>query len=124
MSNWEHKAAHELAVALENHFKSATLNLDCCEQLRSVYRAAKNAATNDSGPEVLIHIRCVLCHACRGNSLYICDIDLGWSSNCTLIQKNSLSLRGAKGNPVSLQEQRSKPFMKRLAKYLVSRQAI
>jgi hypothetical protein len=124
MSNWEHKAAYELACAMESHFKSAVVNPDCGEQLRSVYRAAKRATTTDSGPEALIHIRGVLCHSCRGNSLYVCDVDQGWSSNCALIKKNIFSPRDAADNPVSLQEQRSKPFRKRLAKYLVSHLAI
>jgi hypothetical protein len=90
MSNCEHKAAHELAYALENHLKRTGANLECCELLLSVYRAAKRAAvTAETGPDDLIHIRGFLCHSCRGHGLYVCDMDQGWSSNCTLIQKNS-----------------------------------
>jgi hypothetical protein len=124
MSNWEHKAAHELACTLEKHFKSACVNIDCAPELRSVFRAAKRAATTDFGPESLIHIRGVLCHLCRGNDLYACDIEQGWSSNCALIHKNNSSLGDARDDPMSLQEQRSKPFKKRFAKYLVSHLAL
>lgn len=90
MSNWEHKAADELASALVNHIKYANDDLTDTGLLISIYEAARRSATvSDTGPEALIHIRSVLCYWCRRKARYPCDVDLGWSTNCAFIRANS-----------------------------------
>jgi hypothetical protein len=89
MSNWEHKAADELANALVNHIKYAHDDLSDTGLLIGIYKAARRATVSDTGPEALIHIRSVLCYSCRRNGLYPCDVDSGWSKNCAFIWANN-----------------------------------
>lgn len=90
MSIWEHKAADELAGAVERHIKSASADSQHGYQLIGVYKAAKRAAaTADTGPSALDHIRSSLCHTCRSHGLYVCDVDAGWSPNCAFVQNNN-----------------------------------
>jgi hypothetical protein len=90
MSNWQHKAADELASAVANHIKYVHDDLANTAQLIGIYKAAKRAATvPETGPEALIHIRGILCYACRRHKSYPCDLDSGWSPNCAFIRANS-----------------------------------
>jgi hypothetical protein len=86
LSIWDHKAAHEIARAVDMHMKSPSANSQQGHQLIGVYKDAKRAAATDqTGPQELSDIRASLCTACRGNTLYECDVDKGWSKNCAFI---------------------------------------
>jgi hypothetical protein len=90
MSDWHHKAADELASAVANHIKYVRDDLANTAQLIGIYKAAKRAATvTETGPEELIHIRVILCYACRQNKSYPCDLDASWSPNCAFVRANS-----------------------------------
>ena len=90
MSFREHKAAEELAGAVERHIRSASADAQHGYQLIGVYKAAKRvAATAETNSHALDHIRSSLCYACRGHGLYPCDLRYGWSPNCAFVQNNS-----------------------------------
>jgi hypothetical protein len=90
MSVWDHKEAHTIASAVDSHIKKGpTARSQYCHQLIGVYRDAKRAGlTDQTGPQDLKDIRASLCIACRGDSLYKCDVGEGWSKNCEFIRQN------------------------------------
>jgi hypothetical protein len=89
MSFSDHKAADELAGAVERHIKSSNADSQHGYHLIGVYKAARRAAsTTNIGASALDHIRSSLCCACRGHGLYPCDVSRGWSTNCAFVQNN------------------------------------
>jgi hypothetical protein len=89
MTIWEHKAANEIAGAVGRHLKKSSKESQQGHQLIGVYKDAKSAAsTIRTDPQDLKGIRASLCCACRGDKLYPCDVDEGWSPNCAFIQQS------------------------------------
>jgi hypothetical protein len=89
MSVWNHKVAHEIANAVDIHMKGSSARSQYGHQLIGVYRDAKRAgSTAQTGPQDLKDIRASLCIACRGENLYKCDVDEGWSHNCEFLRQS------------------------------------
>ena len=90
MTMWNHKAADELAAAIDKHIRKSTTDSKQRDQLLGVYRAAKRAAAMDqTNREALANIRGSLCFLCRSQTMYECDAGKGWSANCAFIRENS-----------------------------------
>lgn len=90
MSIWEHKAADEIAGAVEKHIRSSSANSQHGYQLIGIYKAAKKAAiTDQTNAENLSEIKTNLCSLCRGQALYECDVAEGWSAKCAFLKQNN-----------------------------------
>ena len=88
MSMWEYKAAHEIARAVDIHMKGSSARSQYGHQLIGVFKDAKKASvTALTGPKDLDDIRAGLCIACRGDALYKCDVEKGWSPQCEFIRQ-------------------------------------
>jgi hypothetical protein len=89
MSVWDHKAAHEIASAIDLHIqKVPRARSQYGHQLIGVYRDAKRAgSTAQTGPQDLKDIRTSRCVACRGDALYKCDVDEPWSNKCEFMRQ-------------------------------------
>jgi hypothetical protein len=88
MSVWDHKAAHEIASAVDMHMKGSNARSQFGHLLIGVFKDAKRAgATAETGLQDLKDIRASLCVACRGGNLYKCDVSEGWSQNCEFLRQ-------------------------------------
>jgi hypothetical protein len=89
MSIWEHKAAHEIARAVEMHMRVSSAKSQYGHQLiLGAYKEAKQASTTtQTDQQNLKDIRACLCIACRGDALYKCDVSEGWSHNCAFLRQ-------------------------------------
>jgi len=89
MSVWDHKAAHELACAVEKHIHRSSAEPQAGHILMGVYSAAKKASkTAETNPVSLMHIWSSLCFACRRDKLYQCDVSEGKSEHCSFLLHN------------------------------------
>jgi hypothetical protein len=87
MPTWEYKAAFDIARAVDLHIRSSSAKSQRGHQLIGVYKDARRAAsTAQTSPNVLNDIRKSLCIECRGDKLFPCDVDVGYSPNCAFVR--------------------------------------
>jgi hypothetical protein len=90
MANWERREADTLAEAIGKHRRNNPHLVEDNARLALVQKdvdLAASTVTTTSG--TLMRHRAEVCAICRGSQLYSCDVPVGWSDNCALINTNA-----------------------------------
>jgi len=89
MSTWNHKAAYDIARALDKHLGTPSKKFQFGRQLVGIYIDAEKASKSaDTSSAELNHIRQSLCRVCKEAGLYACGANEGFSPDCALIKQN------------------------------------
>jgi hypothetical protein len=87
--HWDRKFFGTIANALSNHLKKTGKNTQRGYVLLEIHETAmKYSKYHRADSCILDQLKLALCSECRLSQLYECDVPVGWSHNCALLQHN------------------------------------
>lgn len=91
MSDWDRKQLLAMADAIKNCIGAVDMpKTVIAQELEKVYELANKSSKSvlDASAN-LESVRRQLCATCRKNTLYDCDVQEGWSTNCAFMRHNA-----------------------------------
>ena len=91
MSDWDRRQLLAMTDAIKHCIDAVDMpKTAMVVELEKVYElASKSAKCVLGASENLESVRRQLCATCRKNTLYDCDVQEGWSTNCAFMRHNA-----------------------------------